>query len=345
MSKKVSIIIPAYNASAFIRECLDSILSQIYPDFEVVVVNDGSKDNTLEILNEYAQKDSRIKVFSQKNGGVSAARNTALSNISGDFLTCVDADDTLEENALKNMLSLMEDDVDLLVCSHHEVRFKKVPHLEKVNTFNGREDIDSRFTEFDRVIWWPWAKMFRASIIKDNALRYDTSLNFGEDHIFNLLFSKHMTGRVIVSDVIVYNYYYIRGGLCSKYYPKMHELQKYVYLKIEDYFGGADKIPYEYKKHYTGCYLKGCVDYYAAWLSFPKAADAIKASFEIYEDITDEETLKEFFTEKQYGYIRNKNYKAFTRDYIVKNPRLTLVRKYSRYVRRFLESLQKKFIK
>ena len=102
MNELISIVIPAYNAAAFISKTLDTILNQTYKNFEVVVINDGSKDNTLDILKEYEKTDSRIRVFSQENGGVSAARNTALTKIKGQYITYIYADDSVPPTALED---------------------------------------------------------------------------------------------------------------------------------------------------------------------------------------------------------------------------------------------------
>ncbi len=344
MNDLISIVIPAYNAAAFVAKTLDTILAQTYQNFEVVIINDGSKDNTLEILEAYAKKDKRIRVFSQENGGVSAARNTALTKIKGQYITYIDADDSVPPTALADLMALMADDVDLVVGSHDEIRIGKRHHLEKVNTLQA-EELAEKFRQFDPVVWWPWGKLFRASVIFDNHLTYDTSITFGEDHIFNLLYGKHMTGKMVVTDKVVYNYHYIRGGLCSKYYPNMNELQKYVYYKIEDFFDGHDTTPYEIRVHYSGAYLKGLVDYYAAWLPFSKAVEKVKESFDMYSDITDAYTLKAFFTPAQYALLESGDFAAFTKQYIKDNPRKTTVRKFRRSIRKTLEFGQKVFLK
>ena len=343
MNDLVSIVIPAYNAALFIESCVNSILNQSYDNFEIIIVNDGSKDNTAEILGRLAEKDNRIHIISQENKGVSAARNSGLASIKGKFLTFVDADDELEENALENMVSMMKDGVDLLVCSHNEVRFSKVPHIHEKKIITNSER-NERFREFDRVVWWPWGKMFRADIIRYNNLRYDESINFGEDHLFNLLYGKYMTGSVVISDIIVYNYYYIRGGLCSKYYPDFNRLQKYILIQMADFFGGIENFPKEQKNLYFGSYLRGCIDYYAAWLSFGRAAEKISETFEMYDELISDEILSEQFTPEQCGLINNKDYKSFTKNYIINNPRNTVIRKYARKGRRALEKMQRIFL-
>lgn len=342
---KISVIIPAYNAAVFIENCISSILKQSFQDFEIIVVNDGSKDNTLEILNRFAEKDSRIKVYSQENGGVSAARNTALKHATGEFITYVDADDSVPEDGFENMMSLMNDDVDMVVCSHNLVKIGIHPYIENPNVFYGADDIAARFLEYDGVVWWPWGKLLRRSVIADNNLQYDINVTFGEDHIFNLMFAKHITGKVIVSDKIAYNYHLIRGGLCSKYYSNMDEIQKYIYTKIADYFGGLDCVPRKYKEHYVGSNLKCCVEYYLMWLPKKEADKKMPECFRTYEDIVDDDILKICFTERQIELIKSGNFKEFSTDYIRRNPKATLGHKVKRHIRLFLEGMQRVFLK
>ena len=98
---KVSIIVPVYNAEKYLRECLDSIISQIFTDWECILVDDGSPDNSGEICNEYAKDDSRFRVFHVQNGGVSRARNIGLDNMSSEWVMFVDSDDAIAENTLE----------------------------------------------------------------------------------------------------------------------------------------------------------------------------------------------------------------------------------------------------
>lgn len=101
---KISVIIPAYNAQEYLRECLDSVLAQSFSDFEAIVVNDGSTDDTLKIAEEYALKDPRIKIVSTMNSGLSCARNNGIANSSGEWISFLDSDDCLTEDALSNLI-------------------------------------------------------------------------------------------------------------------------------------------------------------------------------------------------------------------------------------------------
>lgn len=319
-------------------------MRQTYKNFEIVVINDGSSDNTGEILERLAQKDERIRVFTQENAGVSAARNKAISEAKGELMTCLDSDDALLENALSDMAELMTDEVDFVIASHYEIRFSEKPQQKKDMMLTAAE-LNEKFIEYDRLIWFPWAKMFRTDIIKNNHICYDTNITFGEDHIFNLSYSKHIKGSVAVTSKYVYNYYCIRGGLCSKYYDDMHELQKYVLNGIVDYFGSPKDIPQKYLDHYVGCYMAGCFDYYIAWLTPKKAEKKIRETLEVFGDLIDDDMLMRLYTEKQYALLKSGSVKGFMKDYIIKNPKQTIWRKIKRTIRRILEWLQKIFIK
>ena len=109
----VSIIVPVYNAEKFLRRCIDSILAQTYTDFELLLIDDGSKDSSGSICDKYAAKDERIRVFHKENGGVSSARNLGLDHAQGEWVTFVDADDYIEENFLKSFEGNL--DADLVV--------------------------------------------------------------------------------------------------------------------------------------------------------------------------------------------------------------------------------------
>ena len=115
---KISIIIPVYNVEKYLAECLDSLINQTLKDIEILCIDDGSKDNSLEILNEYAAKDDRIKVFAQKNSGPGAARNLGIQHAKGEYLTFVDSDDWLKENAMEVVYNCaIEKNTDMLFFS------------------------------------------------------------------------------------------------------------------------------------------------------------------------------------------------------------------------------------
>ena len=116
MSGLVSIIIPVYNSASFLAECLDSIINQTYSNIEIICINDGSTDNSLSIIKKYSQYDKRIRFYTQKNGGQSAARNTGLKMAKGEFISFVDSDDIIDVNTVKRVISLFKkQNVDIVM--------------------------------------------------------------------------------------------------------------------------------------------------------------------------------------------------------------------------------------
>ncbi len=183
---KFSIIVPVYNVEKFLRESLDSIVAQTFKDFEVICVNDGSTDNSLEILNEYANKDSRIKIISQENQGQGVARNNAIDIAQGKYLLFVDPDDWIETNALEQIWNKAEATDANIVQFNYEIyndltkkRKQRIIHklaqkkyaynLKKKGFFNWRIFKKGMFRDFCLAIW---NRAYRTDFIKMNDILY-----------------------------------------------------------------------------------------------------------------------------------------------------------------------------
>ena len=134
----LSIIVPVYNVELYIAECIDSILAQTFKDWELILVDDGSKDNSGKICDEYAQKDSRIKVIHKKNEGLSSSRNTGLDNISGKFVTFVDSDDViLGEDTLQKLIDIFVDDQELDILQYDVIhKWQSTEEHKRTYPFN-----------------------------------------------------------------------------------------------------------------------------------------------------------------------------------------------------------------
>ena len=205
----ISVIVPVYNVEKYIRNCLDSIINQTYKDLEIILVDDGSTDNSGAICDEYAQKDSRIKVIHKQNGGQSSARNVGLKNATGEFIGFVDSDDTIELNAYEKLVFAI-DGVDLAICGHSVVNDNGTTTNSK-----GKEkvlDYDDLWKEiFGRLNNAVWNKLFCKELL--DGIEFNQNFAHGEDLIFNILYlQKAKSGRFI--DMPLYNYYK-RGGAIS----------------------------------------------------------------------------------------------------------------------------------
>lgn len=184
---KISVIVPVFNAEAFLVQCVNSILVQRFKDFELLLIDDGSTDGSALVCDSYAVSDDRVRVFHKKNGGVSSARIYGLKEARGEFIAFVDADDIISESYLEHLLSV---DSDLTVVG-----------FEKVVGALGKKYTPNEFCFFDLnelpIHWvhppkicfyyhFPFCKLFRSKIIRDNQLFFNEKLSFSEDLCFNL---------------------------------------------------------------------------------------------------------------------------------------------------------------
>lgn len=228
MGQKVSIIVPVYNGEKTIKRCVDSILAQKYDDIELVVVDDGSSDSTEIILSQY--DDPRMRVITKANAGVAAARNTALQVVSGEFVCFVDADDSVLPDYVSDLYSAMTDDVDLVISYAIYCEGDR----EKVEKYQPIKVCDSSFQEifYHNDIDWhtsPWAKLFRASVINENAISFPEKMKLGEDCVFLYDYMSCSHGVNIIS-ATNYKYYAFEGGSLTK---RLYDTEYEKYLSSE----------------------------------------------------------------------------------------------------------------
>lgn len=182
MQPKISVIVPVYKAEKYLHRCIDSILAQTFTDFELILVNDGSPDNSGAICDEYAQKDNRVRVFHKENGGVSSARNLGLDNAQGEWITFVDSDDYIEDGFLNIPHSVKE---DLLIQNYiFEGDCNKT--VDFVKSIVQEEDIQEFINKNIHKEWLraPWAKFFKREIIINHNIVFPVDVKIGEDAIF-----------------------------------------------------------------------------------------------------------------------------------------------------------------
>ncbi|MGM9777450.1 MAG: glycosyltransferase family 2 protein [Prevotella sp.] len=193
----VSIIVPVYKAEKYIHQCVDSLLAQTYTNIEVILVDDGSPDNCGAICDEYAAKDSRVKLFHQQNGGVSAARNTGLANAFGEWITFVDADDKVTDDYIEK---LMSKDGDWVIGGYRDTNHNSC-HLNEDN-YIGKERLIQFFKEHLQNLYTNniGGKLYRSSIICKNGIKFNTKVRFSEDFLFNLEFLSHCNSVALSKD-------------------------------------------------------------------------------------------------------------------------------------------------
>ena len=197
----VSIIVPVYNKEKYLRDCVDSILQQTYKDFELILVDDGSKDSSWNIIKEYADKEERVVPIHQENAGVSAARNAGLDRAQGKWICFVDADDYLPKDGIQILVEHGEkSNADIVNANATRVEDDKQFKIFNFNNEIVKGNIYPRLVHFA-----PWAQLFKRSIIEEHHLRYVKGLAYSEDNVFILYYSLYASSIEFVNDS-VYNY-------------------------------------------------------------------------------------------------------------------------------------------
>jgi glycosyltransferase involved in cell wall biosynthesis len=213
----VSIIVPVYNAEKYLDRCIDSILRQDYQDIELILVNDGSKDGSREIIDRYASEDSRVVAVHKENGGVSSTRNKGLELAKGEYIQFVDADDWLPFDATKLLVRAMEEnDAEMVIGDFYRVVDDKVSKKGSINT----PGLITRNLYADKMMLTPadlyygvlWNKLYRHDLIREHDIKMDENISYCEDVIFNLEYLLHIS-RIQVLKAPVYYYVRTEGSL------------------------------------------------------------------------------------------------------------------------------------
>lgn len=211
--KLVSVIVPVFNAEKYVNRCIDSILNQTYENLEVILVNDGSVDGSIKICEKWQKLDSRVKLITQENAGVSAARNTGIENATGDYISFVDNDDWLRPEMYKNLVrQAQKDNADLTFCKF--INVDKSYNRENINEINlSPENLkhpeffflkNRKGNNLSGIIGCCNRILIKKEMLKK--LKFDTSLKFGENVLFVLNLVKNAK-RISVVDEYLYNHF------------------------------------------------------------------------------------------------------------------------------------------
>lgn len=203
---KISVIVPVYNCEDYLPALLDSVLAQTYQNFEIILVNDGSRDNSGAVCDDYAAKDSRIRVIHQENRGVSHARNRGLAMAAGDVVSFIDSDDTLEPDMYELLVKTMQEHgADIAHCGYKHIvgeEIRLVHDTKRVIPQTTEEALDC-FVSGRLFGGGLWNKLFHLELIRDLSFREDLKIN--EDVLFNFqAFSR--AKKIVFADFALYNY-------------------------------------------------------------------------------------------------------------------------------------------
>lgn len=252
----VSIIIPAYNCQEFIGQCLDSILAQTYQSIEIIIVNDGSTDNTLQVLNKYVDNHPKlIKVYSVPNGGQGRARNFAVEQAIGKYLLFIDSDDYLEKTMIETLVEAVENNNSTFaICAYSRVT------PEGTLLFN---EMDPKYKEIININTSPWNKLFIRELWIENDVRFSEGLWY-EDLEAVLKYLPHVKNPVWISTPL-YNYVQRETSSINQYDHRVEDIfsvmnNVYTYYEqfgyLEKYY---DELEYFFIMHLIFGHLSRCV--------------------------------------------------------------------------------------
>ena len=252
---QVSIIVPAYNVENYIERCLNSLVNQTFKDIEIITINDGSTDKSLELLNKYAKEDIRVSVIDLGDEGVSYCRNLGVEKANGKYIMFVDSDDWIDSNMIEAMYKKAEENkLDLVMCSY----IREFKDHSKEKRFNLPEEIiykeDKVKNELLRKLVGPvkeelsnpemldalgtvWGKLYRADILKENKIKFVDLKEIGsaEDTLFNI-FTFNYLKKVMFLNKPMYHYWRDNPkSVTSQYNPKLKEQRKVFFKYISDF--------------------------------------------------------------------------------------------------------------
>ena len=251
-NKKVSIIVPVYNVENYLERCVNSIINQTYKNLEIILINDGSSDNSPKICDKFAEQDKRVKVVHKENGGVSSARNKGLDIATGDYVEFVDSDDYIEPNCVETLVNKIQDN-DLVICGYNLKNNKNtMMAFEEESVLDFRINQKQFFKAFKQfMINSPCNKLYKKELI---TTEFDVNYSLGEDTLFNLQYLKKCSNVALIKEVL-YNYNYLNEN--SLVHTKVNTLKDFknywneIFKFSEDYFKDSNYI-----KELNAIYIK-----------------------------------------------------------------------------------------
>ena len=240
MNPLISVIVPIYNRENFLDRCLSSIINQTYKNIEIILIDDGSTDTSLEICKKYAATDERIKVIFQENSGVSKARNHGLEIATGEYVQFVDSDDFIESNMCQTFIDCINNDptIEYIICGLNyctgegSIDYTTILPLP----INKMEDFYSNFfLLLNRFFRYPTNKFFKLSIIKQNNIRFLKGIYIAEDAIFNIDYLSKTSNVKVIEDCLYNVVEHNTSRLTTSFNEKEFEAQYIFYNKLISY--------------------------------------------------------------------------------------------------------------
>lgn len=242
MEKKISIIIPVYNGQDHISSCINNIMLQNYKNFEIIIINDGSIDNTANILDQFSEEE-RVKIINKKNTGVSDSRNLGIIESTGEFIMFVDSDDNLDPETLTCLNKQLEDDnsIDMILYGFSvegsDNRFNDTKVLQKIVEESCQKEVVIRkiLSTKDNIYGYIWRAIYSKELLEKNNIRFPLNIKISEDYMF-LLDAVRCSSNIKVDCNEYYKYIINTNSMTTKYIPSLLEdmmnVNKWVYENI-----------------------------------------------------------------------------------------------------------------
>ena len=285
-SKKVSIIIPVYNVEKYISKCLESVITQTYTNLEILVNNDGSTDNSYQICLEYAEKDSRIKLYSQENSGPGKARNAMIERATGEYILFVDSDDWISSTHVERLVALLEEsNSDGSACGHVSTKSDSTEFAKKKKAkiiyYTGKQFAD-KITQLIGFRSFPWGRLIKKDFFNSKEMR------FSEDHIFEDMFLMpklflSMKSLIYTTEPL-YAYRHTANGICHSQFSlrRTDELDGYIMFTRYGLEGDCPQVVRNGALFFVLVYIKFKITMFLQRMDTSAYTEKYKPYFKIY---------------------------------------------------------------
>lgn len=259
MEPLVSVIIPVYNAEEYLDKCIRSVLSQTYKNTEIILINDGSTDRSMELCEIYALNEKNIKLFSQQNSGASSARNVGLTNSTGDYIVFVDSDDWIMPTYIEDLYnSLIEYSADMIIVDYFIERDSELIYRKKqglTNVYTNIETLNNIFDK-DKYMGYLWNKIYQAEIIKGNNIVFNTELRVWEDLLFCCQYISKIN-KIVYIQKPIYVYLERKNSLTKN---TSFDVQKSLLLAMQNIMELTENSSSKFSIQTGKVYATACID-------------------------------------------------------------------------------------
>ena len=250
---KFSIIVPVFNTSKYLIECINSLIFQTYKNIEILLVDDGSTDDSSEICAFFAKKDTRIKYIYQENSGVSSARNKGLENATGDYIMFVDSDDFLSLNAIESVSKVLQENLFVIFGYEKYYKNKNVSVVYSGEKITNNNIVEKVLTD-NKIAGFLWNKVFSKNIIKKNKIKFNDKICYSEDILFLLEYLKYVKKTIYIPKSL-YKYRIRKNSITTRKNVTANTLPLAAYEILMKKYKDNKKILSIVEYKYLFCYI------------------------------------------------------------------------------------------